>query len=118
MNFYSLKATVYCIGQRLNVLLHQFQYSVILHLMLHALWKTNFKIKTNALQLVVSNYGKAYMHCGVRRLPKQSGKIIVHLTKKNVRFSTKSTIMYLKSSQIQLNTLQTLFLFEYDGLIG
>lgn len=116
MNFYSLKATIYCIGQRLNVLLHQFQYSVILHLTLHALWKPNFKIKTNALQLVVSNFGKACMHCGVRRLPKQSGKIILHLTKKNVRFSTKSTIMYPNSSQLQLSTLQTLFLFEYDEL--
>lgn len=108
MNFYSLKATISCIGQRLNVLLHQFQYSVILHLILLALWKPNFKIKTNALPLVVSNYGKAYMHCGVRHLPKQSGKIIVHLTKQNGRFSTKSTNMHSNSSQLQLNTLQTL----------
>lgn len=93
MNFYSLKATVSSIGKRLNVLLHQFQYSVILHLILRALWKPNFKKKTIALPMVVSNYGKTYVHCGVRHLPKQSGKIIVHLTKQNARFSTKSTIM-------------------------
>lgn len=84
--FYSLKSTVYCIGQRLNALLHQFQYSVILHLILHALWKPNFKIKTNSLPLGVSNYGQAYVHCGVRHLPKQSGKIIVRKGNEILRF--------------------------------
>lgn len=74
MNFYSLKAAVYCIGQRSKVLLHQFQHSVVLHLILYALWKPNFKIKTNSLQLVLGNYGKAYVHCGIMSLPKQSGK--------------------------------------------